>query len=257
MRFVRQFIKGLSSVCASFPKVRKRVYVVIAALCLVLFACGVILGVSLFSVVSDFVGGIVSTALAQDTLTGVLPSVAGWIGGLVASLIAFFAIGIIGGTIILLILSPILSSVADDGWVASGHQRPKDSISDTFKSIVRGICIAFRCLLLQLLCLISLLVLSFVPVVGLLTPVLGILVSSFFYGQSLLDYAVERAEKSGSFRGRNPGSFQFRNIGFTAGAGFLFALLTLIPFIGSYAALFVAPAAAFAGGRVLGDVARG
>lgn len=256
MRFVRQFLCGVAAVFSSFPKVRGWVYAIIALLCVAMFVAGVALGKSLFSVTYDFVDAFVATTALSDSCSGVLPSVVGWIGGLAAWLVAFFAVSIIGGSLILLILSPILSRVADDGWVDAGHARPQDSVTGIVRSVARGIVIAVRCLLLQLLCLILLLVLSFVPVVGVVSPVLGVIVSSFFYGQSLIDYAVERAEQSGAWGGRKPGAFPFSNIGLTVGLGIPFAILTLIPLIGSYFALFVAPAVAFAGGHVLGKAVK-
>lgn len=256
MRFVKQFIFGVSAVFSSFRQVKGRVYAVIAILCVVLFVAVVVLGTSLFSIVYDLLGSYATSVDLPDFFSGIFTEVAGWIGGIAAWLVAFFAVSLIGGSLILLILSPILSSVADDGWVSAGHVRPQDSMADVVRSVVRGVVVAFRCLLLQFACLILLFVLSFVPVVGLATPVFGVIVSSFFYGQSLIDYAVERAEKYGALGDRKPGSFPFCNIGITVGLGLPFAILTLIPFAGSYFALFVAPPVAFAGGRVLGDAVK-
>lgn len=256
MRLVRQFLYGVAAVFSSFRKVRGRVYVIIVLLCVAMFVAGVVLGKSLFSATYDLVDAFVSALSLPDFCSGVLPNVVGWIGGVAAWFVAFFVVSLIGGSVILLVLSPILSRVADDGWVKAGHVQPQDSVAGIVRSVVRGIAIAVRCLLLQLLCLILLLVLSFVPVVGVVTPVLGVIVSSFFYGQSLIDYAVERAEQSGAWGGRKPGAFPFSNIGLTVGLGIPFAILTLIPLIGSYFALFVAPAVAFAGGHVLGNAVK-
>lgn len=247
---------GVSAVLSSFRNVRGRVYAIIALLCVVMFVTGVALGKSLFSATYGLVDSFVATIALPDFCSGVLPNVVGWVGGVAAWFFAFFVVSLIGGSVILLILSPLLSRVADDGWVRAGHAQPKDSVAGVFRSIVRGVVIALRCLLLQLFCLILLLVLSFVPVVGVVTPLLGVMVSSFFYGQSLIDYAVERAEQNGAWGGRKPGAFPFSNIGLTVGLGIPFAILTLIPLIGSYFALFVAPAVAFAGGHVLGKAVK-
>lgn len=260
MRFIKQFLLSVAAVFASFSKVGIRAYLVIIALCFVLFVGGLFLGGTMFSFVFDLLNGLVSTIALPDFCSGVLPDalpgVASWVGGIAASLIAFLAVGAIGGSVIMLVLSPLLDRMADNGWVASGHKRIAYSVSDTVRSILRGVAIAFRCLLLQLGCLLLLLILSFLPVIGVAAPVLGLLVSSFFYGQTLIDYAVERAERFGAWGGKKPGSFPFSNIGLTVGLGFLFAVLTLIPFIGAYFALFVAPASAFAGGKVLGDAVK-
>lgn len=256
MRFIKQFMLSVAAVFASFSKVGLRAYLVIIGLCLVLFVAGLALGGTMFSFVFDLLDGLVSAIALPDFCSGVLPGVASWVGGIAASLIAFLVVGAIGGSVIMLVLSPLLDRMADNGWVAAGHERMAYSAADTVRSILRGVAIAFRCLLLQLGCLLLLLILSFLPVLGVAAPVLGLLVSSFFYGQTLIDYAVERAERFGAWGGKKPGSFPFSNIGLTVGLGFLFAVLTLIPFIGAYFALFVAPASAFAGGKVLGDAVK-
>ncbi len=240
----------------SFGRVGWKVYVIIFSLCLMLFVGGIALGTSLFSVVSDWVSGCLLASFSlPDVLSGVLPSAASWLGGAFVFVVGFLFVGYIGGSVILLILSPVLSHVADKAWASAGHKVPNDSFLDILRSILRGVAVALRCLFLQVFCLIILLILSFVPVVNIATPILSLLVSAFFYGQAMVDYAVERAEQEGAFKSGKGGAFPFNNIGLTVGLGLLFALVMIIPFVGSYLALYIAPASVSAGGVVVGKAA--
>ena len=60
------------------------------------------------------------------------------------------------------------------------------------KDIVRGIKLALRNTLWQTVYTISILLLSFLPVVGWVTPVLALFVECYYYGFSMLDYSSER-----------------------------------------------------------------
>ncbi len=256
MHFVSQFATGVSAVFQSFGRVGAKVYAVIFALCLLLFIGGVVLGTSLFSVVSDWVSGYILASFSlPDAVSGILPSAASWLGGALVFVVCFLLVGYIGGSVILLVLSPVLSHVADKAWALAGHKIPNDSFAGVLRSVFRGIVVALRCLCLQVLCLVLVLILSFVPVVNIATPILSLLVSAFFYGQAMVDYAVERAEQEGAFKSGKGGAFPFYNIGLTVGIGILYALVMLIPFVGSYLALYIAPASVCAGGSVVGKAA--
>ncbi len=252
MRFFRQFFYGLSTVFSSFRLVGRRVYAIILTLCAIVFALGVLLGSSLSDFAYEWMVGALLAVDLPDFFQGILPWFVGWMGRIAAWLCSLLLVGVIGGSLILLLLSPLLSHVADNAWVTAGRPRPSDSFKDVAMSVMRGIAVAVRCLFLQLFCAVLVLLFYLLPFIGFLAPVLSLLVASFFYGQSLMDYAVERAEQNGVILAGKSGAFPFNNIGLTVGVGFLFALVTLIPFVGGYLALFVAPATAYAGGLVLG-----
>src|SRR5690606_7512940 len=77
------------------------------------------------------------------------------------------------------------------------------------KDIVRGIRLALRNLLWQTVYTISILILSFLPIVGWITPLLALLVECYYFGFSMLDYSCERNRLSTSqsimFIGRHKG----------------------------------------------------
>jgi len=97
-----------------------------------------------------------------------------------------------------------------------------------FKDISRGIKIAVRNCLWQSVYMISIILLSLIPVAGWLTPLLALLVECYYYGFSMLDYSFERkkitAAESIYFIGNHRG--------LAIGNGLMFYLIQLMPIVG-------------------------
>jgi CysZ protein len=66
------------------------------------------------------------------------------------------------------------------------------SFKQLFSDIMRGIRLALRNTLWQSVYTISLLILSFIPLVGWIVPVTTVFVECYYYGFSMLDYSCER-----------------------------------------------------------------
>ena len=64
------------------------------------------------------------------------------------------------------------------------------------KDIVRGIKLALRNMLWQTVYTVSILILSFIPLVGWITPLLALIVECYYLGFSMLDYSCERNKLS-------------------------------------------------------------
>ena len=96
------------------------------------------------------------------------------------------------------------------------------------KDAWRAIKIAIRNILWQSLYMISLFLLSLIPLFGWVTPVVGLLVEFYYLGFSMLDYSSERNNLSASQ------SIQFigRHKGLAIGNGLVFYLMHLLPVIG-------------------------
>jgi CysZ protein len=96
------------------------------------------------------------------------------------------------------------------------------------KDIIRGIGIALRNTLWQSVYLVAILLLSLIPVAGWITPIIALLVESYYYGFSMLDYSCERhrlsAAESIEFIGNRKG--------LAIGNGMLFYLMHWLPVIG-------------------------
>ena len=96
------------------------------------------------------------------------------------------------------------------------------------KDVIRGIRIAMRNCLWQSVYMISIVLLSLIPVLGWLTPLLALLVECYYYGFSMLDYSFERkkmtAAESIYFIGNHKG--------LAIGNGLIFYLMQLLPLLG-------------------------
>ena len=92
----------------------------------------------------------------------------------------------------------------------------------------RGIRVALRNSLWQTVYTISILILSFLPLIGWITPVISMFVECYYYGFSMLDYSCQRHKLSPSASN----AFIGQRRGLAIGNGLLFYLMHFVPFIG-------------------------
>lgn len=102
------------------------------------------------------------------------------------------------------------------------------SFKQLMKDIVRGIRLALRNMLWQTVYTVSILILSFIPVVGWITPLLALLIECYYLGFSMLDYSCERNKLSTSQSIVFIGSHK----GLAIGNGMVFYLMHVIPLLG-------------------------
>jgi CysZ protein len=102
-----------------------------------------------------------------------------------------------------------------------------------FNLILRGLVLSFRNLLKELWFTLWLLLLGFIPIVGLIAPFLIFMVQSFYAGFSNLDYTLEKY-----YNVKNSKAFSRHHRGLAIGNGSVFLLLLTVPVLG----LFLAPA---------------
>lgn len=102
------------------------------------------------------------------------------------------------------------------------------SFSQYWIDIKRGIRIAARNSLWQTVYTLSFLLLSLIPLVGWLTPLLAILVECYYYGFSMLDYSMERHKKTIT----ESIFFVGNHKGLAVGNGLVFYLMHLLPIVG-------------------------
>jgi CysZ protein len=102
------------------------------------------------------------------------------------------------------------------------------SLGQLGKDMVRGIRLAGRNGLWQTVYTISIVILSLIPLVGWLTPVMAIIIECYYYGFSMLDYSMERHKKSPS----ESIFFISGHKGLAIGNGVVFYMMHLVPFLG-------------------------
>jgi len=128
----------------------------------------------------------------------------------------------------LIIGSPLFAYLSEKTEsIIEGREYPF-SFKQLLKDIVRGIKLALRNMLWQTVYTVSILILSFIPVIGWITPLLALLVECYYLGFSMLDYSCERNKLSTS----QSIAFIGRHKGLPIGNGIVFYLMHLIPVLG-------------------------
>jgi CysZ protein len=94
--------------------------------------------------------------------------------------------------------------------------------------VVRGVKLALRNTLWQTVYTVSLLIVSFFPVVGWITPVITVFIECYYYGFSMLDYSCERHKLSPSESITYIGNHK----GLAIGNGMVFYMMHLVPVLG-------------------------
>ena len=102
------------------------------------------------------------------------------------------------------------------------------SIKQLLKDILRGVKLAFRNMLWQTVYTLSIFILSFIPVIGWVTPMMALFIECYYLGFSMLDYSCERNKLSTS----QSIAFIGKHKGLAIGNGMVFYIMHLLPFIG-------------------------
>ena len=128
----------------------------------------------------------------------------------------------------LIIGSPLFAYLSEKTEaIIEGKEFPF-SFKQLMKDIVRGIRLALRNMLWQTVYMVSILILAFIPLINLVTPLLALLVECYYLGFSMLDYSCERKKLSPS----QSITFIGRHKGLAIGNGLVFYLMHFIPILG-------------------------
>ena len=199
-----------------------------------------------------FMGGNFLVSYAGDSLYAwVENQVRSWIEGIswlqwvnrdtgifikvVLKIIYFFLFVSFGGYIVLVAMSPVYSWLSErtEAYV-SGKEYPF-SWKQLFWEIFRGIGIALRNMFLQMILSILFFLCSFIPLVGLLSPLALFFTSAYFYGFSFVDYAMERKR----YNVRRSVHYVNKNMGLVIGIGTVFAITLMMPWLSIIVCCFV------------------
>ncbi|MCW3788606.1 EI24 domain-containing protein [Plebeiibacterium sediminum] len=169
-----------------------------------------------------------------------------WGSGFLSSMLLFFLnivlrllfiiiFAYIGGYVVIILMSPVYAILSEKvETIITGNDYPFE-FNQFIKDIWRGIRLATRNFLIELLLTIVLLLLSFLPVIGLFTSLTLFIISSYFYGFSFIDYSLERKKLNMN----ESIAFVKTNKGLAIGNGTIFSLVLLIPFVGVLISSFV------------------
>ena len=123
--------------------------------------------------------------------------------------------------LILIIGSPLFAYLSEKTEAIIENKEHSFNWKELRKDTGRSIRMALRNCFLQMLYFTGLLILSLVPVVGWITPIIALLMECYYYGFSMLDYSFARSD----FTRQQSIRFQGRHRGLAIGNGFLFYLM--------------------------------
>jgi len=128
----------------------------------------------------------------------------------------------------LIVGSPVFAYLSEKTEAIINHQDYPFSLRQLGTDMWRGIRLAIRNALWQTVYLIALMLLSIIPLFGLITPIIALFVEGYYYGFSMLDYSMERHQKTMSESAFYVGTHR----GLAIGNGLVFYAMHLVPFIG-------------------------
>lgn len=128
----------------------------------------------------------------------------------------------------LIIGSPVFAYISEKTQsILEGRDFPF-SFSQVMKDAWRGIKLALRNTLWQTVYVLSLLILSFIPVVGWIAPMIALFIECYYYGFSMIDYSMERNKLSPAASI----SFISHHKGLAIGNGLMFYLMHTVILVG-------------------------
>lgn len=202
------------------------------------FAVPIIINIIIISILWHYSGELSDffTELINDKFT-ISETWNGFLGGATAVLtkLLTFAIFIfVGGNIVILIMSPFYSMMSEKTDTILTGREYQFSAKQTAKDIWRGIIIALKNTIIQLIMVAVCFIISFIPVIGVVGTIMMFLINSYYFGFSFLDYNNERFRRSRSQS--NAVVKRYKWLSITIGA---FYALSLYVVCGTFIAVFI------------------
>lgn len=149
-------------------------------------------------------------------------------GGIMVRLVLVFFYFSLFKYLFLIIGSPLFAYLSEQTEALIQGKEFTFQSGQLLKDMGRGIRLAVRNSLWQTVYTITILILSFIPVIGWITPVISTFVECYYYGFSMLDYSCERHQLSPS------ASIAFigKHKGLAIGNGLVFYLMHFVPVLG-------------------------
>lgn len=128
----------------------------------------------------------------------------------------------------LIVGSPIFAYLSEKTEAILQHRDFPFSWSQLMQDILRGIRMSLRNMVYQTASMLLLVVVSFIPVVGWITPLIAFFIECYFYGFSMMDYSCERHRMSI----KQSIYFIKQHRGIALGNGMVFYLFMFVPVLG-------------------------
>lgn len=129
---------------------------------------------------------------------------------------------------VMILLSPLMAYIAEKTAHQLGFETNKFDWNIFFKNTWRGVIINIQIFFKELFLILILIIFSFAPGFGIITPLILILVQCYFYGFSMMDYSMELK----SYSVNQSISFMQKNKSLAIAIGGIFYIFFLIPYFG-------------------------
>ena len=129
--------------------------------------------------------------------------------------------------LILALSAPFMGPISEKIEVHLTGVKSLDQRSSFFQLLIRGLKIALRNLVRELILTVPILLLGLIPVIGIFSTILLFLMQAYFAGFGNMDYTLER-----HYNYKESVKFVKRNRGVATGNGIIFMLFLLVPVIG-------------------------
>ena len=156
---------------------------------------------------------------------------------LISKVFFFYIFSLFGGYLTIIFLSPVFTYLSEKTASIQKGRIYNFKFTQFIKDIFRAIIISARNILVQLVMVFVLFLIGFVPVIGWGISIFGnLLIVSYFYGFSFLDYTNERHQLSI----KESVKIVRRKKGLAVGLGLVFYLCFFIPLLGGVISSFLA-----------------
>lgn len=149
-------------------------------------------------------------------------------GGIMLRLVLVFFYFSLFKYLILIIGSPLFAYLSEQTEALINGKEFNFQFDQLWRDMKRGIRLALRNSLWQTVYTISILILSFFPLIGWITPVISTFVECYYYGFSMLDYSCERHKLSPTASI----AFISQHKGLAIGNGLVFYGMHFVPILG-------------------------
>lgn len=243
--FLKQFVRGLQTYGTAVKfMVEKKLWVYFAYPILVAilllygtFSASSGLADILEAYLSDFFAAYATTDI--EFLSTIIAG-ASTVIAFAFKMLVFFLVSMLSKYFVLIIMSPMMALLSERTEEIITGNVQDFSLPRFFKDILRGVLIALRNLFLETAIIIVCFLLSFIPLVAIITTPLVFITGWYFYGFSMIDYSSERHRLSL----KESTAFVRENKGIAIGNGLIFSMLFHIPFVGVVLSSVLAPIAA-------------
>ena len=156
---------------------------------------------------------------------------------LVSKVFFLYIFSLFGGYLTIIFLSPVFTYLSEKIASIQKGKTYNFNLTQFVNDVFRAILISFRNILIQLSMVFALFLIGFIPVIGWGVSVFGnLLIVSYFYGFSFMDYTNERHQLSI----KESVKIVRRKKGLAIGLGLVFYLCLFIPLLGGIISSFLA-----------------